>query len=443
MSEIQKALTLQGNFILNHLNSSRLTDISRALLDYQPNIVHYAGHSLDTGELCFKNDLNKMQPVEPDVLADLFELVSDQTNCVLLNSRYSKIQAEAIVKHISYVIAMNQSIGDKASIAFATAFYKAIGSGYSVDKAFKYGCIEIRLEGISEYQTPELLTRVKSTKSKEDPKVQWELKLEGTLTNENKKKAETIINELSQILGDSSLKMKKVERGSIKLSLESSAEALEIIMELVKSGRLTKLSDIQIMGVKSSDFEVSVLQQSQELNFSQCIFISHSHSERKFADKLVNFLLAALKLEEEKIFCTSNPDQGLSYSSSSIPDQLKKKLKISEALIILITLDSLQSAWIPFEAGSFWTTDKPIIPILGPGLTHNDLPGPLRSLLSIPIEAHDLQDRLNNAIDQLASSLKIEQRFTRRRNNTLEEFSEYFKAWESQFSDSDVSVRTS
>ncbi len=161
------------------------------------------------------------------------------------------------------------------------------------------------------------------------------------------------------------------------------------------------------------------------------IFISHSHSDEAIAYKLVNFLLAALGLKEKEILCTSNPDQGLSYSSSSITDQLKEQLKNSEALIVLITTDSLNSAWIPFEAGSFWTTDKQIIPILGPGLTQDDLPGPLKSFLSIPIEFQDAEDRLNNAINQLAKKLNLQQEVTRRRNYTLQEFSNALRAWQS------------
>ena len=141
--------------------------------------------------------------------------------------------------------------------------------------------------------------------------------------------------------------------------------------------------------------------------------------------------MAALGLKEKDILCTSNPDQGLSHSSSPITDQLKNQLKTSEALIVLITADSLHSAWIPFEAGSFWTTDKPIIPILGPGLTQNDLPGPLKSFLSIPIAVQDAEDRLNNAINQLAKSLDLQQEVTRRRNYTLQEFSDALRAWQS------------
>ncbi len=162
------------------------------------------------------------------------------------------------------------------------------------------------------------------------------------------------------------------------------------------------------------------------------IFISHSHSDEAIAYKLVTFLLAALRLEEEDILCTSNPDQGLNYSASSITDQLKNQLKNSEALIVLITTDSLHSAWIPFETGTFWTTDKPVIPILGPGLAQNDLPGPLKSFNSISIKVQDAGDKLNSATSQLAQRLDIRQKVTTRRNVTLKEFSDALRAWQSK-----------
>ena len=198
LRDIQEKLNLskyRERFSLSHCMSARSTDISQAILDYNPSIVHFSGHGLCTGELCFENHLGKIQPIEPEVLADLFEIVSDQTKCVLLNSCYSKIQAKAIVKHIPYVIGMNQGIGDKAAIAFATGFYKAIGAGKSINKAFKFGCIEIRLECISEYQTPELLTREGATMLKNDPKVHWELTLEGTFTNWTLDKKRTVREE--------------------------------------------------------------------------------------------------------------------------------------------------------------------------------------------------------------------------------------------------------
>ncbi|MEO0837011.1 MAG: toll/interleukin-1 receptor domain-containing protein, partial [Cyanobacteria bacterium J06642_3] len=163
------------------------------------------------------------------------------------------------------------------------------------------------------------------------------------------------------------------------------------------------------------------------------IFISHSHSDQAIAFRLVNFLLAGLRVEEEDIFCSSDPDQGLAYSANSITDQLKHQLRNSEAIIILITLDSLHSAWIPFEVGSFWTTDRLVIPILGTGLTQSNLPGPLKSFLSIAIETPDFADKLNSAINQLGDKLQIAQRFTTRRNHTLKEFCQHLKDWQPKY----------
>jgi hypothetical protein len=54
---------------------------------------------------------------------------------------------------------MNQSIGDKAAIAFAVGFYDALGAGKDIDFAYKLGCTAIRLEGIAEHLTPILLKK--------------------------------------------------------------------------------------------------------------------------------------------------------------------------------------------------------------------------------------------------------------------------------------------
>ncbi|MFB2771241.1 hypothetical protein ACE1AT_18400 [Pelatocladus sp. BLCC-F211] len=118
--DIQERLQLakyRDQFWLEQRTSIRPGDISQALLDIEPHIVHFSGHAKSTGELCFEDELGKIKPVTSHALAALFELVQKQVSCVILNACYSKIQAEAIVKHIKYVIGMNQAIGDKAAIS--------------------------------------------------------------------------------------------------------------------------------------------------------------------------------------------------------------------------------------------------------------------------------------------------------------------------------------
>ena len=139
--------------------SVRPVDISQALLDTHPQIVHFSGHGTSNGALCFENQSGQTHLVAPDALAALFEQFTNQVNCVLLNACYSKIQAKAIAEHIEYVIGMNQAIGDKAAIAFAIGFYQALGAGRTTEDAYKLGCVQIRLQGIPEHVTPVLIKK--------------------------------------------------------------------------------------------------------------------------------------------------------------------------------------------------------------------------------------------------------------------------------------------
>lgn len=148
-------------FLLESRESVRPGDITQAIFDVEPQIIHFAGHGMKTGELCFEDIQGKTQPVQPEALANLFELVSAQVSCVVLNACYSEIQARAIAKHIPFVIGMNQSIGDKAAVTFAIGFYKALGAGRSFEDAHKFARVEIQLEGIPEHLTPVLQHELK------------------------------------------------------------------------------------------------------------------------------------------------------------------------------------------------------------------------------------------------------------------------------------------
>lgn len=164
LRDIREKLQLakkRDSFVLESRESVRPGDITQAIHDVTPQIIHFSGHGTSTGELCFENVLGKAHPVKPDTLADLFELVADEVSCVVLNACYSEAQAKAIAKHIPFVIGMNKAIGDKAAIAFAVGFYKALGADHSFEKAYKFGQAEIQLEDIREHLTPVLYTREK------------------------------------------------------------------------------------------------------------------------------------------------------------------------------------------------------------------------------------------------------------------------------------------
>lgn len=162
----------------------RVRDVYRYMLDIQPQIVHFSGHGEGAaiGEqkaaqtegfterkltpvtgteseagLIFEDEAGQGKLVDSTSLANLFKLFASKgLECVLLNACYSETQAEAIQQHISYVIGMNQAIGDKAAITFAVAFYDALGAGESYEFAFELAKTALQLAGIPEDQTPVL-----------------------------------------------------------------------------------------------------------------------------------------------------------------------------------------------------------------------------------------------------------------------------------------------
>nr|WP_211173032.1 AAA-like domain-containing protein [Brasilonema bromeliae] len=137
----------------------RVDDLRRALLDYEPQIVHFSGHGSGSDGLALENNSGELQLVSTQSLARLFKLFKDKVECVLLNACYSEVQAEAIHQNIDYVIGMNRAVGDRAAIKFAIGFYDAIGAGRNYEDAFEFGCTSIDLEGIPESETPVLKSR--------------------------------------------------------------------------------------------------------------------------------------------------------------------------------------------------------------------------------------------------------------------------------------------
>ncbi|MFH7028005.1 MAG: CHAT domain-containing protein [Heteroscytonema crispum UTEX LB 1556] len=151
-TELERAKSRDRFQIINK-GAVRVDDLSRALLDYEPQIVHFSGHGLGTEGLALENNLGKMQLVSTEALARLFKVFKDNIKCVFLNACYGEAQAEAIYQHIDCVVGMNQNVRDRTAIEFAKGFYRALGSGRSIEEAFELGCTAIDLAGISESST--------------------------------------------------------------------------------------------------------------------------------------------------------------------------------------------------------------------------------------------------------------------------------------------------
>jgi Effector-associated domain 10/CHAT domain len=145
----------RDKFVLQQRWAVRPDDLRRALLDFNPQIVHFSGHGEGEDGLLVENDAGLAQNLLTEALANLFKRFADRgLECVVLNACYSEVQANAIAKHIDYVVGMNSAIGDDAAIKFAVGFYDELGAGYSYEDAYNAGCNAIALQGIPEQHIP-------------------------------------------------------------------------------------------------------------------------------------------------------------------------------------------------------------------------------------------------------------------------------------------------
>lgn len=155
IGEALKGAKNRDQFEIEQQWAVRPKDMRRAVLEFEPYIVHFSGHGVGNGGLALEDETGQAKLVSAEALAEMFAL-AEQVECVLLNACYSEVQANAIAQHIPYVIGMNQAVGDAAALEFAVGFYDALGAGRGFERAFKEGCISIHLAGIPEHLTPVL-----------------------------------------------------------------------------------------------------------------------------------------------------------------------------------------------------------------------------------------------------------------------------------------------
>ena len=169
--EIQTALKLskgREQFQIISEWAVRPDDVRRALLEHEPQIVHFSGHGTGERGLVLEDETGQAQLVSAGALARLFKLFAGKIQCVLLNACYSEVQADAIAQQIDYVMGMNQAIGDRAAITFAVGFYDALGYGRSFEEAYEFGLSAIDLQGIPETSTPVLKAKPHSSSGSPD-----------------------------------------------------------------------------------------------------------------------------------------------------------------------------------------------------------------------------------------------------------------------------------
>jgi len=149
----------RSEFELHKHAATRPIDLQRLLLLYQPQIVHFSGHGTKRQKLILGGVAGRGKTVDSLGLAEVFALYKGHLKLVLLNACFTKLQARSIAQVIDYSVGTGKGIGDKAGVAFAGAFYRALGFGRSVRAAFESARAELALTKMPRTQGIELFVR--------------------------------------------------------------------------------------------------------------------------------------------------------------------------------------------------------------------------------------------------------------------------------------------
>lgn len=149
----------RGRFELFNHAATRPIDLQKLLLFYRPHIVHFSGHGNKKQKLILGGTPGRGKTVDRQGLVELLALYNTHLRLVLLNACFTKVQARLISEVVDYAVGTGKGIGDKAGVAFAGAFYRALGFGKSIRDAFDSAKAELGLTKMPRTQGIELFVR--------------------------------------------------------------------------------------------------------------------------------------------------------------------------------------------------------------------------------------------------------------------------------------------
>jgi hypothetical protein len=137
----------------------RALDLQRLLMMHEPHIVHFSGHASKTQKLILGGTAGRGKEVDRQGLVEIFGLYRRHVRLILLNACFTKTQARSLSEVIDYSVGTGKGIGDKGGVAFAGAFYRALGFGKSVKESFASAKAELGLTKIPRTAGIELFVR--------------------------------------------------------------------------------------------------------------------------------------------------------------------------------------------------------------------------------------------------------------------------------------------
>jgi hypothetical protein len=129
------------------------------MMMYKPHIVHFSAHGSNKKRIILGGAPGRGKEVNCQGLVQMFRLYRNHLRLVILNACFTKDQARSLSKIIDYSVGTGRRIGDKGSVAFAGAFYRALGFGKNIKQSFESAKAELALSNVPRTKGIELFVR--------------------------------------------------------------------------------------------------------------------------------------------------------------------------------------------------------------------------------------------------------------------------------------------
>lgn len=127
------------------------------------------------------------------------------------------------------------------------------------------------------------------------------------------------------------------------------------------------------------------------------VFISFIHEQQRVAEEVQKLLRSKL---EKEVFMSADTWQVL--AGEDWLARIRKELRSSHVVVLMLSPESVARPWINFEAGAAWLARKIIIPVCFGGLKLDALPKPYATF-----QAVELPDGASYLVQSIAHHVNV------------------------------------
>lgn len=145
---------------LEHLPAATSLDLIQGLNDHRPHVVHFSGHANAWGILLEDTEgTTSGQGLDFSLFARILGATDTPPQLLVLNACESLEGAEILLRTVSAVVGMSDSIDDASAVVFAGHFYAAIASAQSVHSALGQAKAAMEAAALDGAELPQALSR--------------------------------------------------------------------------------------------------------------------------------------------------------------------------------------------------------------------------------------------------------------------------------------------